>query len=293
MRLTPVLFLVLACRPPRGVEAPAPPQVAIGRCVGIDALAETRAAGFDYAELGVSGIARLSDEDFEQAVARHRAVGLPTPAANGFLPATVRVTGPDVDAGKQLAYLRKAFARLARLGVHVVVFGSAGARNVPENFPRETAWQQLVDFGKRLGPEAARHGIVVAVEPLRRQESNIINTAAEGLRLVEAVAHPNFQLMVDFYHLATEREDPAIIVQARDHIRHFHFANPDGRVFPLDAAEYDYAGFFAAVRRIGFRGGLSIEATPAHGVAADGPRAVAFLHAALGAHTGTDPTTKQ
>jgi sugar phosphate isomerase/epimerase len=208
-------------------------------------------------------------------------VGLPTPVANGFLPAEVRITGPEADPGKQLAYVRKAFDRVSRLGVTIVVFGSSGARNVPEGFLHEQAWQQLVAFGKRIAPEAQGRGIVVAVEPLRKQESNIVNTAAEGLRLVEEVGHPHFQLMVDFYHLAIEKEDPDILLRARAHIRHFHFANPNGRVFPLAAAEWDYARFFENIRRMGFRGGLSIEASPSHGLAEDGPRAVTFLRSAL------------
>jgi D-psicose/D-tagatose/L-ribulose 3-epimerase len=264
----------VSCRHPRS-------EVKIGRCVGIDALGETKVAGFDYGELGVATIARMSPQSFEEAVAKHKAIGLPTPTANGFVPRDVKLTGPGTDKEKQMAYVRTALDRVARLGVKIVVMGSADARNVPDGFPRQEAWKQLVDFGKRLGPEAGKRGIVIAVEPLRKQESNIINTAAEGLRLVEEVGDPHFQLMVDFYHLASEKEDPEIIVRARDHIKHFHFANPEGRVFPLQASEYDYAGFFAAVRKIGFRGGLSVEAMPKNGIAVDGPRTVAFLRAAL------------
>src|SRR6185436_2158060 len=131
-----------------------PAEVKIGRCTGIAGLEETKAAGFDYAELGVAAIAKLSDAEMEEAAAKHKAVGLPTPAANGFLPGEVRVTGPDADPDKQLQYVRKAFDRMVRLGVKVIVFGSAPARNVPDGFPREQAWKQLVEFGKRIAPEA-------------------------------------------------------------------------------------------------------------------------------------------
>jgi D-psicose/D-tagatose/L-ribulose 3-epimerase len=263
-------------------EPPAPPpKVAIGRCTGVAGLEETKAAGFDYAELGVSAIARMSPIELEAALIRHRATGLPTPVANGFLPAEVRVTGPDADPAKQLAYVRTAFDRVVRFGVKLIVFGSSGARNVPEGFPRETAWNQLVAFGKLIAPQAQARGLVVSIEPLRRQESNIINTAAEGLALVKAVNHPSFQLTVDFYHLAIEKEDPDILLRARDHIRHFHFANPNDRVFPLDASEYDYHKFFVNLRKIGFQGRLSVEARPKNGILHDGPRSVSFLRAAI------------
>ena len=111
-----------------------------------------------------------------------------------------------------MAYVKKAFARLNRLGVKILCFGSGGARRVPEGFPKEEAFKQLVDFGKRIAPEARAQGITVVIEPLRRQETNIINTAGEGLALVKAVNDPNFELLIDFYHLASEKEDPAIIL---------------------------------------------------------------------------------
>ena len=270
----PALLLLAAC--PRSA-----PQVKIGRTTGVAGLQETKAAGFDYAELGVASIARLSPAELEAALAKHKAVGLPTPVANGFLPAEVRVTGQKVDPEKQLQYVRNAFDRMVRFGVKTIVFGSSGARNVPDGFPKEQAFQQLVEFGKRIAPEAQKRGLVVTIEPLRRQESNIINTAGEGLTLVQAIGHPHFQLMVDFYHLAIEHEDPGILVRAKDHIRHFHFANPHDRVFPLQASEYDYRPFFDNLRKIDFKGGLSVEARPKNGITTDGPKTVAFLRSAI------------
>ena len=84
---------------------------------------------------------------------------------------------------------------------------------------------------------------------------------AGSFELVNAVNDPNFQLMIDFYHLASEREDPAIVLTAREHLRHLHMANPQGRVFPLAWDEYDYAPFFASLRRIGYDKRISIEAS--------------------------------
>ena len=237
-------------------------KVLVGYCVGLQGLETAKAAGFDYVEFGVSEIAALSDADFDAALERVKQVGIPTPNANLFLPGSIRLTGPQAtDPEQQMAYVKKAFARLNRLGVKIVCFGSGGARRVPEEFPKEEAFKQLVDFGKRIAPEARANGITVVIEPLRAQETNIINTAAEGFALVKAVSDPNFELLIDFYHLASEKEDPAIILQAREHIRHLHMANPLGRVFPLKWDEFDYAPFFANLRKIGYAGRISIEAS--------------------------------
>ena len=250
--------------------------VQIGYCTPLANLEAAKAAGFDYVELGTSEIAALSDAEFEQAAARIRQVGMPVPATNLFLPAALKVTGPAIEIDRQLAYVRRAFARLAQIGTTIVVFGSGGARLVPEGFPKDQAFQQLVEFGRRIAPEARARGITIAVEPLRPEETNIINSAEEGLALVNAVGDPNFQLMVDFYHLASVKEDPASIVRARDHIRHLHMANPQGRVFPRAAAEYDYAPFFAALRSIGYDKRISVEASTKD-LKADAPLAIALL----------------
>jgi sugar phosphate isomerase/epimerase len=255
-------------------------QIQVGFCTPLANIDAAKLAGFDYVELATSEIAGLSDAAFEEAVAHVRQAGISTPAANLFLPATVKVTGPAIDQEQQMAYVRKAFARLSRLGTQIVVFGSGGARMIPDGFPKDRAFQQLVDFGRRIAPEARARGITVAVEPLRHQETNIINSAAEGLDLVNAIGDPNFQLMIDFYHLASEKEDPAVVARAGAHIRHLHMANPDGRVFPRRWEEYDYAPFFAALRQIGYDKRISVEASTKD-LPADAPLAIALLRRAF------------
>lgn len=256
-------------------------KVAVGLCSGVNGLAKAKAAGFDYVELGVRELASMSETDFEKAVQIHAAAGLPTPVANSFIGGDIKVVGPSVDRERVLAYVKKAMARVQKLGVRIVVFGSGASRKVPDGFSHEEAFSQLVAIAKDMAPIAQEHGVTLAVEPLRKQECNIINTAAEGLRWVKAVDHPAFQLMVDFFHLASENEDPQILLSAREHIKHFHMANPQGRVFPLLASEYDYAAFFANIKTMGFSGGISVEAKPATKFEDDAPKTIALLRSLL------------
>ena len=255
-------------------------QIKVGFCTPLANIEAAKAAGFDYVELATSEVAALSDADFEQTAARIKNARIATPAANLFLPATVKVTGPAINQAEQMAYVRKAFTRLSRLGTEIVVFGSGGARNVPDGFPKDQAFQQLVEFGRRIAPEARARGITIAIEAQRREETNIINSSAEGLDLVNAIGDPNFQLMIDFYHLASEKEDPSIVTRAGAHIRHLHTANPDGRVFPRKWEEYNYAPFYAALRQIGYDKRISVEASTKD-LPTDAPLAIALLRRAL------------
>jgi D-psicose/D-tagatose/L-ribulose 3-epimerase len=256
----------------------APPKIKIG--YNTDDVEKAKNIGFDYVELLVKNFTALSDEDFAKFQAKHKEVGLPTPVGNNFIPVELKLVGPEVDKDKQMAFVTKAFDRAQKLGMKVVVLGSGGARKIPDGFSREEGWKQLVDFAKRIAPESKKRGIVVTVEPLQKGETNTINTAAEGLKWVQEVNHPNFQLMVDFYHLSLEKEDPAILESAKKHIKHLHIANPHLRRFPMSSDEFDYSIFFAKLKKSGYRGGLTIEGKTEK-LDSEAPRALEFLRKAV------------
>src|SRR5580765_756686 len=69
-------------------------HVLVGYCTGLKNMAAAKKAGFDYVELSTTEIASLPDADFEHAAQELTSLALATPAANLFLPATLKVTGP-------------------------------------------------------------------------------------------------------------------------------------------------------------------------------------------------------
>jgi len=251
-------------------------RVQVGYCAKLAEIDAAKAAGFDYVELRTSEIVALSEPDFETLVGRLKQLQLPVPVAYQFIPASIPLTGPSVNKDDQMRYVRTALDRLSRLGTEVIVFGSGPARRVPEGFSHQEALQQLVEFCRWVGPEARAKKITIGIETQRKQETNIINNLREGLALIKAVNDPNIELIVDFYHLAEEKEDPAIIALARNHIRHLHMANPTGRVFPLNSKEYDYDSFFRNLAKIGYDKKISIEAA-SKDFAHDAPLAIEFL----------------
>ncbi len=215
--------------------------------------------GFDYYEPAVAEIAAMSDADFAAFREQVLASRLRCESFNSFI-RTLTVVGANVNQDALTAYLNPALDRCRRLGARIIVWGSAGSRNVPEGFSRDRAWSQIVEFLKRAGDLARSRDLVIAIEPLRKQESNIINTGAEALRLVRDVNHPNVKMIIDYYHLRVEQEDPAIVLQARGEIVHFHFANPTGRRWPKSPDEDPvYSQFFEILKKIDYRGRISIE----------------------------------
>ena len=234
-------------------------RVEIGVCGPIDDFAKAVQYGFDYFEPGAAQLATLTDQAFADFRNRVLASRLRCKCFNSFI-RTLKVVGPDVNMDALASYVDSTLDRCRQLGAEIVVWGSASSRNVPDNYPREKAWDQIKDFLRHAGDIARSKNIVLAIEPLRRQESNIINSGAEALRLVNEVHHPNVKMIIDYYHLREEKEDPEILRTARKEIVHLHFANPNGRVWPKQPDEDpEYRRFFALIKQTGFRGGISIE----------------------------------
>jgi D-psicose/D-tagatose/L-ribulose 3-epimerase len=214
-------------------------KIKIGVCTNDSATAAKY--GFDYIEPSAATIAAMSDDEFLDYTAEVLASPVRCEAFNGLIRrADLKVVGDDASLSALKDYLEPCLVRCRRLGASVVVWGSAGSRNVPEGFSRERAWQQIVTFLRMAGDIARRHDLIVAIEPLRHQESNILNTGAEALKMVRAVKHPNIRMIIDYYHLREENEDPRIVEIARHEIVHLHFANPQGRLWPRDLREDDH-----------------------------------------------------
>ena len=237
--------------------------------------------GFDYIEPAAADIAAMSEDQFRHYADEVLSSPIRCEAFNSFIRRPdLKVVGNDVPATSLRDYVEACLARCRKLGASVVVWGSAGSRNVPEGFSRQRAQQQIAGFLQMAGDIAHRHGIIIAIEPLRRQESNILNTAAEALEMVRTVKHSNVRMIVDYFHLREENEDPRIVETARHEIVHFHFANPHGRVWPhvLNEDAY-YEAFFGYLKDIGYTERISIEGRGSFD--ADGAASLAFFRKAL------------
>jgi sugar phosphate isomerase/epimerase len=255
---------------------------AFGDVNPLQSIETLRALGFDYAEPALSKTLALEPAALASARAKVMTTGVPVETMNWFLPGSdIRLTGPDADPSKIRDYVEKSLALAESFGAKVIVFGSPGARTVPEGFPREQAWAQLKDFLKTCGEviESRHYGMVIGIEALRKPETNIVNSVAEALKLAREVNHPKIRIIVDFYHLAFENEDPAVILDGRDMIVHLQIADPRERTFPVsEQGEPRYGQFFRNLHTIGYQGRISIEAN-SNNVEKDARTSLGFLKA--------------
>lgn len=217
-------------------------------------------AGYDYLELPLAQIMDLPEKEFDKLKGHLKRLNLPCEACNNFFPAGIRLTGREVNMESVHKYTEAALLRASELGAEVIVFGSSGAKNVPEGFPFEAAWEQLVFLLRTINLSAKKYGITIAIEPLNQQESNIVNTLEDGFILAGEVAGENVKLLVDYYHFSMENEEISSLKTAEGLIKHVHIARPEGRGFPCTADRENYSLFLRKLKETGYGDRISIEA---------------------------------
>jgi D-psicose/D-tagatose/L-ribulose 3-epimerase len=109
-----------------------------------------------------------------------------------------------------------------------------------------------------VSERAAERGVKLAIEPLNRYETSLVNTVEQGLALLEEVDHPACGLLLDSFHMNIEEKDPAAAARAAgDRIVHVHACGTDRGSPGADA--FDWPAFLAALDGAGYRGPLCIE----------------------------------
>jgi sugar phosphate isomerase/epimerase len=217
-------------------------------------------AGYAFVEENVRNFLVPSDAEsvFEEKLSLIRQSKLPVEACNVFLPGNLKCTGPAIFHDDIAAWSETAFRRAKAAGVKTIVFGSGGARAIPEGFSKEEAKKQFIGLCSRISPIAKKYDIVISLEPLNRKECNFINSVAEGAEIVQAVDHKNFRLLADIYHMLMENESPAEIVKYGNLLYHTHIAEKTGRTAPGVNNE-DFIPYFKALKEVKFAGRMAIE----------------------------------
>jgi sugar phosphate isomerase/epimerase len=235
-------------------------RMRIGCCAALADAELVRDAGYDYIELPVGTLMSAEDEEGYRHVMRQvGAIGLPVEACNVFIPAALKITGPDVQQDALWRYAAIALQRMGEIGVRVCVFGSGGARSIPDGFDRATALDQLEAFLDHVQTESARHNVRVVIEPLNRKESNVFNSVAESDQFNIARGLTGIGVLADLYHISMENEGFPGTQAASERLWHAHVADAD-RSPPGEGESADYAGFFRTLMQIGYAGTISVEA---------------------------------
>lgn len=112
-----------------------------------------------------------------------------------------------------------------------------------------------------LGQHVQQYGVPLIYEPLNRYETNLINTLADGVALLESLDTDNVRLLADLFHENIEEADIAeALRKAGKHVGHLHFVDSNRRAAGM--GHLDYTPIVAALCDINYQGYASAEALP-------------------------------
>jgi D-psicose/D-tagatose/L-ribulose 3-epimerase len=218
-------------------------------------ITETKKAGYDLVEFSLHDSPKL---DVPGTRAALEAAGLGVVASRG-LSFTADVSSDDADTvarGATLLHDSLAIteglggthftgALYSALGKYMQPLSTAGRANV-------------VAVLKELATEAAGKGMTLGLEICNRYETNVINTAADALRLADDIGHDNVLIHLDSYHMNIEEDDftrPVLLVG--DRLGYVHIGE-NHRGY-LGSGHIDFAAFFHALADIRYTGPITFE----------------------------------
>jgi len=214
--------------------------------------------GYDGVELpifaaGPSGHFEALGQQLDNMGLGRTAVTVLGADANPISPeAAVRAQGVET--------MRAVLDNCAQAGVEALVGPFHSALGEFSGHPPTTdEWKWGVESVRKMAEYASQVGVRLAVEPLNRFETYLLNTQADAARFVREVDQPGCGVLYDTFHAHIEEKSiAAAIASCADVIGHVHISAND-RGTP-GAGGIDWRENFDALHQQGYHGWLAVEA---------------------------------
>jgi D-psicose/D-tagatose/L-ribulose 3-epimerase len=217
-----------------------------------------RDIGFEVFEVCVEEPALLSAGPLIEAAAR---TGMQVSVCGAF--------GPDRDVSHEDAarraqgvrYLEGCIDLAAAVGSpHVAgpMYSATGKARLlpPEEREQQRVW--AVESLRQAADYAGERGVRLAIEPLNRFETDLVNTVEQGLDLCRRTGRDNVGLMLDTFHMNIEEKSiSAAMAMAGDRLFHMQVAEND-RGTP-GSGHVPWEEVFGALDAVGYSGPIVIE----------------------------------
>jgi D-psicose/D-tagatose/L-ribulose 3-epimerase len=216
------------------------------------------ALGFDILEICIEDPSRLTPAAVAQAASD---AGVAVLVCGAFGPGR-DVSDEDRATREQaIEYLRACIDIAAGVGSPLVsgpMYATTGITRMLSDDERARQWERAVDGLRSAATYAAERDVTLAIEPLNRFETDLVNTTEQGVRLCRDIGAANVGLLLDTFHMNIEEKDIGdAIREAGRYVRHFHTCENDRGAPGTGHVEWD--DVFAALDEIGYAGDAVIE----------------------------------
>ncbi len=138
------------------------------------------------------------------------------------------------------------------------MYSAVGKARLVSPDQKKKEWELAVKNLRKVAKKAADKGLELAIEPLNRFESDLINTTADAARLVRDIGHPAAKIMVDGFHMSIEEKnlEEAIKLAGDDLI---HVQTSENYRGTPGTGQTDWTSFQRGLEAINYDGIVSIE----------------------------------
>ena len=219
--------------------------------------------GFDILELPIERI-----DDWDPSRASDVLAGLGLAATTCAVMSTDRdlTTTDRATTRATQDYLEACIERSAGVGSRIVagpMYAPVGRTWREDASERRATIGRLVEALRPLADRAGERGVQLAIEPLNRFETSLINTVDQALDVVDSVDSEALGICLDTFHLNIEERDPAAAAErARGRIAHVQACGTD-RGAP-GADRFEWPRFVSALRGAAYAGPVCIESFTPH-----------------------------
>jgi sugar phosphate isomerase/epimerase len=178
----------------------------------------------------------------------------------GWVRQKLHLSLPDAALrSKARDYIRGIIDFAGPLGAPAII-GSMQGR-FGDGVDQVTALRFVSEALEELGEHARQYGVPLIFEPINRYETNLINTIAAGVQLLQPLSTKNVKLLPDLFHMNIEEVDSAAALRAAEgFIGHLNFVDSNRR--PAGRGHIDYRPIALALEAIGYDRFASAEALP-------------------------------
>ena len=223
-------------------------------------IADIAAMGYDGVELAIRD-PMLVDLDALEALTREH--GLRVPAigtGQAWGEEKLSFTDPDLSVRRAAVERIKSHIPLAARFNAVIIIGLVRGIIKP-GITHEQGMAWVCEALQECSTAAKPFGVRLALEPINRYETTLVNSVAQGMALIDRVGADNFGLLLDTFHMNIEEPDILqSISTCGDRIFHFHVADSN-RWYP-GAGHLDFSGILSRLQSTGYDGFVSGEFMP-------------------------------
>jgi D-psicose/D-tagatose/L-ribulose 3-epimerase len=214
--------------------------------------------GFDIIELAIEGTDQIDIQKIKEGLSSN---GLSTIICGAFGPDR-NICSNDLEirenAKKYIRWLIDAAAELSSPTVCGPMYSAVGKDHLTDDKARRAEWDLSVIGVAEMADYAAKMGIKLALEPLNRFETDMINTAAQGLDFIKQTGKNNIGLHLDTFHMHLEEKSSAAAIKLTgEKIYHFHTCEND-RGIP-GTGQVHWQEISQAIKEVKYDGPIVIE----------------------------------